>query len=80
MLLSAELISAPIEPGAPNRALALRNTALSRRKQGFDSPRERQVFQGLARKFTPARSRFFNFSPTAFKAIDLLRAQYASLP
>jgi hypothetical protein len=43
--------------------------ALSRLKQGFDSPRERQSFQGVARKYTPPLYRFFNFSPTVVVAL-----------
>jgi hypothetical protein len=38
---------------------------LSRLKQGFDSPRERQCFQWFMRQTPAHRFRFFNFSPTA---------------
>ena len=41
------------------------NSALSRLKQGFDSPWERQGFQYLKRKTPAHRFCFFNFSPTA---------------
>jgi hypothetical protein len=37
--------------------------SLSRRKQGFESPRERQLFQLLIRKFQLAIGGISNFSP-----------------
>ena len=37
--------------------------ALSRRKQGFESPRERQRFQHLSAKMEPGPAGISNFSP-----------------
>jgi len=39
------------------------NSALSRRKQGFESPRERQQFQHLSAKIELDPGRISNFSP-----------------
>ena len=39
------------------------NSALSRRKQGFESPRERQLNQRLSGNFEPSVDGFSNFSP-----------------
>jgi hypothetical protein len=41
--------------------------ALSRLKQGFDSPRERQSFQWLIDRFPISAGVVFNFSPTDFR-------------
>ena len=58
--------SAHIQDGQPQSiCLGSEAVALSRLKQGFDSPRERQSFQYLKRKTPAHRFRFFNFSPTA---------------
>jgi hypothetical protein len=46
------------------RALSRLKTALSRPKQGFDSPWERQWFQSLRWVFERPVLRFTNFSPT----------------
>ena len=39
------------------------NSALSRRKHGFESPRERQRFQHLSAKMEPGPAGISNFSP-----------------
>ena len=41
----------------------LYRSALSRRKQGFESPRERQLNQRLSGNFEPSVDGFSNFSP-----------------
>ena len=51
------------------------NLALSRRKQGFESPRERRSNQALVSERRPPLLHFSNFSPNSIVATgDRLRA------
>jgi hypothetical protein len=47
--------------------------ALSRRKHGFESPRERQLFQIDSRENFKPVVRFSNFSPIGRRPVSLLR-------
>src|SRR6476661_6421977 len=49
------------------------NSALSRRKQGFESPRERQLNQRLSGSFDPAVGGFSNFSSIGSFPARILR-------